>query len=467
MKFRFLLIVCFSLCVAVSLFPMAALAQSVPAGAAGAVPAGSVTFPVSKLTLVKGTSYTLAAVVSPDGADMSVSYTSSNTAVASVDISNGVITARKAGTAVITAAAGDLSGMKASCTLTVINSPAVKVSLAKQSYKAGETVKMTAVITGTGYKNTKFVVQKNDGDDIGIVYDGTAKTGKTVSDSWKAKDAGPGTYEVFAVVYGEDGSVLQTAGSTFKVTVPVTGLTLNSTKISLEKGDTFQLALEVLPPSANQAVSYKTSNSSVASVDQNGLISAKKAGTATITATAKDGGKKVTCTVTVSQYKYNVNKLVNAAVKYLGSIEDPLDSNLIFFNDWYFGKTGMAVPWCGVFVTKVIYDAGMIGTTWGSLNTARKSVAEGVRNYKTLAKRQNRWITSGYKRGDIVLFDWQSNGGYDHIAVIESVNGNTITTIEGNTSDPAGIQIGDVGVYRKTRTVDGQVLGAYRPPYEK
>lgn len=344
--------------------------------------------------------------------------------------------------------------------------PTLKVSTAKQSYSAGETVKMTAVITGTGYKNTKFFVQKIGSD---IVYEGTAKTGETIEDSWNTFDVDPGTYEAVAVVYGEGGTELQIAGSTFKVTVPVTSLKLSNTELSLEKGDMFKLLAEVSPKEANQAVSYQTSNSSVASVDQNGLITGKKAGTATITAAAEDGGKKATCTVTVSQYEYNVNKLVSAAVKYLGTIEDPLDSNLVTFNDWYFGKTGMAVQWCAVFVTKVIDDAGMMGTTWGSLDTARKSVAEGVRNYQTLAKRQNRWITSGYKRGDIVLFDWQSNGGYDHIAVIESVSagGNTITTIEGNTSDPEGIQIGDVGVYRKTRAVDGQVLGAYRPPYEK
>lgn len=471
MKSRLILIVCFSLCVAFSFFiTTASLAETLPPVTSGPILIESITFPASKLTLIKGAYYTLAAAVSPDGADdKSVTYTSSNTAVATVDPGTGEVTAKKAGTAVITATAGDPSGKKASFTLTVINKPAVKVSTAKKSYKAGETVKMTAVITGTGYKNTKFVIQKNDGDDIGIIYDGTAKAGKTVSESWKAKDAGPGTYEVFAVVFGEDGVVLQTAGCTFKVTVPVTGLTLNSTKISLEKGDTFQLATVVSPPNAGQAVNYKTSNSQVASVDQNGLITAKKAGKATITATSKDGSKKAACTVTVSQYQYNVNKLVNAAVKYLGTMEDPPDSNLIFFNDWYFGRAGMAVPWCGVFVTKVIYDAGMIGSTWGSLNTARKSVAEGVRNYKTLAKRQNRWITSGYKRGDIVLFDWQSNGGYDHIAIIESVSesGKTITTIEGNTSDPDGIQPGDIGVYRKTRAVDGQVIGAYRPPYEK
>jgi uncharacterized protein YjdB len=128
---------------------MTALAETGPVAAPGPVLVESVKFPASKLTLVKGTSYTLAAAVSPDGAaDKNVSYTSSNTAVASVDINTGEITAKKAGTAVITAAAGDLSGMKASYTLTVINKLTLKVSLAKQSYKVGETVKKTAVITG-------------------------------------------------------------------------------------------------------------------------------------------------------------------------------------------------------------------------------------------------------------------------------------------------------------------------------
>jgi uncharacterized protein YjdB len=248
-----------------------------------------------------------------------VSYTSSNTAVASVDINKGKVSAKKAGTTVITAAARDQSGAKASYTLTVINKPALKVSTAKQSYKTGETVKMTAVITGTGYKNTKFFVKKSDGSGAVIVYEGTAKTGKTVNDSWNAKGADPGTYEVSAVIYGEGGIQLQTASSTFKVTVPVTGLKLDNTKLSLEKGDTFQLTAAVSPKNANQAVSYQTSSSSVASVDQNGLVTAKKAGTATITATASDGSnKKSTCAITVSAVLVSSMKVTGTASMSVG-----------------------------------------------------------------------------------------------------------------------------------------------------
>jgi len=50
----------------------------------------------------------------------------------------------------------------------------------------------------------------------------------------------------------------------------------------------------------NKAVTWKSSNTKIATVDKNGKVKAVKKGTVTITATAKDGsGKKVTCKVTV------------------------------------------------------------------------------------------------------------------------------------------------------------------------
>ena len=70
----------------------------------------------------------------------------------------------------------------------------------------------------------------------------------------------------------------------------------------LKVGATTTLTANVLPSNAtNKAVTWSSSNTSVATVDQNGKVTAKTAGTATITATAKDGsGKKGTCVVTVT-----------------------------------------------------------------------------------------------------------------------------------------------------------------------
>lgn len=85
-------------------------------------------------------------------------------------------------------------------------------------------------------------------------------------------------------------------------TVKVAGVTLNTTRLSLEKGNTTTLTATVAPSTAtNKAIRWKSSNPKVAKVDSNGKITAVKKGTATITCTAKDSSKKkVTCKVTVT-----------------------------------------------------------------------------------------------------------------------------------------------------------------------
>ena len=82
--------------------------------------------------------------------------------------------------------------------------------------------------------------------------------------------------------------------------VSVTGVKLNTTSVSLEVGDTTTLTATVSPSNAtDKSVTWKSSNTSVATVDSNGKITAKSAGTATITVTTTDGNKTATCTVTV------------------------------------------------------------------------------------------------------------------------------------------------------------------------
>ena len=102
----------------------------------------------------------------------------------------------------------------------------------------------------------------------------------------------------------EDGT--KTASCTVTVTVPVTGVTLSQTQASLyynRTPNTLTLTATVAPDNAtNKDVTWTSSDSTVATVDQNGLVTALARGTAVITATTADGGKTASCTVTVSRY---------------------------------------------------------------------------------------------------------------------------------------------------------------------
>ena len=122
----------------------------------------------------------------------------------------------------------------------------------------------------------------------------------TISDTGVVKAVGLGTATIKVVVGGESASC--------KVTVqqPVTGITLNKTSLTLEALETSQLTATVNPSTAvDRRVSWSSSAPEIASVDENGLVTAHKKGSATITVSAMDGsGVTRTCAVTVSNTAY-------------------------------------------------------------------------------------------------------------------------------------------------------------------
>ncbi|KLU68572.1 MAG: hypothetical protein RHS_5603 [Robinsoniella sp. RHS] len=98
--------------------------------------------------------------------------------------------------------------------------------------------------------------------------------------------------------------------------VSVTGVTLDKTSMTLEKGKSAVLNAAVVPANAtNQAVTFKSSKTSVVTVSQSGKVSAKKAGTAVITAVSANG-KTAVCKVTVTQRPTGVK--LNRTSKILG-----------------------------------------------------------------------------------------------------------------------------------------------------
>lgn len=88
-------------------------------------------------------------------------------------------------------------------------------------------------------------------------------------------------------------------------TVKVSKVKLNKSKITVKAGSSCKLKASVSPSkTSNKALVWKSSNTDVASVDNKGSVSCKKAGTATIIAVSSDGSKKkASCKVTVKDIR--------------------------------------------------------------------------------------------------------------------------------------------------------------------
>ena len=102
---------------------------------------------------------------------------------------------------------------------------------------------------------------------------------------------------------------IEVYGYAAPATVAVTGVTLAPTSATLTLGETETVTLipTVLPDDAtDKSVTWSSSNETVATVSNEGVVTAVAAGTATITVTTTDGAKTATCAVTVSPATYSV-----------------------------------------------------------------------------------------------------------------------------------------------------------------
>lgn len=113
-------------------------------------------------------------------------------------------------------------------------------------------------------------------------------------------------------------------------------------------------------------------------------------------------------------------------------------------------KVKFTDDWCDVFVTVVADKAGaseLIGRECG------------VQRHIDLFKQKGIWLGRQFpKAGDVITFDWDGNGWADHIGLVESVNNNRVTTIEGNTNERVG---------RNHFAWDDQrIMGYARPKYQ-
>ena len=165
----------------------------------------------------------------------------------------------------------------------VTNLPAKQLTL-----KKGKTFTLKSKVTVTGKVSKK------------VTYKTSNKKIATVNAKGKITAKKKGTAKIYVISKAD-----KKKKCTITVTVgtPVTKVKLNKTKSTMTVGKKQTLKATVTPKKASsKAVVWKSSNKKVATVTSKGVVKAKKAGTVTITATAKDGsGKKASCKVTVKK----------------------------------------------------------------------------------------------------------------------------------------------------------------------
>ena len=245
------------------------------------VPAESVTLNKASLELLIGGSETLVATVKPDDTTYkTITWTSSNEAIATID-SDGKVTAIALGTATITATCGSVS---ATCEVTVNPVPAESITLDKIEAEilVGYSVTLTATVLPDD-TTFKTVTWTSSDEDIATVDENGTVTG-----------IGVGSTTITATC----GSVYATCDITVNP-VPAESVTLNAESIELKEGESVKILATVYPEETTfKDIEWSSSDDEIATVDNDGNVTAVSEGSATITATC--GEVYATCVVIVT-----------------------------------------------------------------------------------------------------------------------------------------------------------------------
>jgi hypothetical protein len=121
-----------------------------------------------------------------------------------------------------------------------------------------------------------------------------------------------------------------------------------------------------------------------------------------------------------------MNEIIRIAEKEIGQGEKPLNSNKTKYGKW-FGFDGVA--WCGMFVSWCYFHAGF--------PLPKIGFSKGFAGCQTAVVyfKKNGMVTMEPAQGDIVFYDWNSDGRYDHTGIfVKWITDSTFEAIEGNTA---------------------------------
>ena len=235
----------------------------------------------------------LSVMIMPEEATFkNVKWASNNTSVASVS-SSGEVMGNSIGTAIITVTTTDGSNLSAYCEVNVVDYvtvSSVSLNATELSLKEGGTAQLTASVLPKNATN-KSVTWSSSDENVATVDDNGLVTAEAT-----------GTAIITATANDGSGITSSCSVTVSPRTILVSSVELSQMELSLDEGETAQLTASVLPDNAtDKSVTWSSSDENVATVDDNGLVAAVAAGTATITTTANDGsGVSASCAVTVS-----------------------------------------------------------------------------------------------------------------------------------------------------------------------
>lgn len=281
----------------------------------------------NQIIVKEGEFENLITTIEPESAtNKNVTWTSSNPDVAEVD-SNGKVLGKKEGLSLITVKTQD--GYKtATCEVTVtkVVKPVMSVSLNKNTLTLNENESELLVAT----------INPVDADNRNVTWRSINTRIAEVDSNGRITAKAPGkTTIIVTTEYGGKTATCDVIVN--KVAVPVTGVSLNKTSITLDK-DQKEILLAIIEPenADNRDLRWTSSNTAVATVEQNGEITARGSGNAIITVTTLDGNMTATCEVTVNRQpkavtdislnKTNLNLEINQTETLIAQIT-PIDAD--------------------------------------------------------------------------------------------------------------------------------------------
>ena len=238
----------------------------------------------SELSLKKGESASLNATIFPENAsDKSLKWGSSDVSVATVD-AYGNVKAEGNGEATVFVSSSD-GGFTAYCNVKVGTS-VTGISLDPREFTL-ETIGSSFTI--------KPVISPEDASDLGVVWESADTKVVSVASDGTVTAIGPGTTTVTATT--NDGSF--TSNCVVSVKSPAQHVSLDKTSLKLLEGESGKLTATVYPLNSTQkTLTWVSDHPDVASVDNEGNVTARKAGTATVTVKVAENVTAV-CKVTV------------------------------------------------------------------------------------------------------------------------------------------------------------------------